>query len=555
MPDKCSTCTVGCPSGETVQTNLTVSKTYGSAGDVELLKKTKGTKLETNVQLLSLEDGTFCLNHALRQRQIFGDQILADSYHALTHGQTDHVPEDLMWALNGYGFVAANGQADNQVHHALLEHEDNKLNVDPSFTMLRILLTDVCNLACDYCKVIKLIDKPDSTPTEKARLEEVIRFFFTNSEPKEPKLIHITGGEPTLFFEQVKFIISMKEKYARPGEFCWFVMGTNAVLIDEKKARYLAEHDVKCIVSMDGPEEIHDVLRFNQGGRGSWKNVDRGIRQLKKAGAEVSLSMVLGKHNILKAKEIIQLFLDEYQPTGMGVNFMKPPTPKQKSYDFLIDEELYANVLYDVHKDFRDQGLFLELIYRHLEPFVKQEYRYHDCGAAGGNNLNIDAKGKIGPCKSFLLMDKLAMQDINAEAYKQTVVEKWRKRSPIYYQHCDGCAARGMCGNGCAYDAYVHTQDEMTIDTRSCKYTKMFNLLFIEDLYAQVRPKEPQPGWWCIPSRQDRLALLGKVRAQPDSLSYSIGHHTHASNQQALPGEVHALADTLDFEEIRILHS
>jgi radical SAM protein with 4Fe4S-binding SPASM domain len=260
--------------------------------------------------------------------------------------------------------------------------------------------------------------------------------------------------------------------------------------------------------------------------------------------------MVLGAHNIEQSSDIISFFMDEYQPTGLGVNYMKPPTPDQADYAFLIDEKSYAEQIYAIHRQFRDRGLFLELVYRHLEPFVKQEYRFHDCGAAGGNNLNVDAKGNIGPCKSFLLMGKLALGELDATEYKRTVIEKWRKRSPIFYKACEGCSARGMCGNGCAYDAFVHTRNEMAIDARSCRYTRYFNQLFLEDLYQRVRPAGGG-DWWCVPSQEDRLALLGQVRAIPNSLSYSIGHHTHSSNQGALPAETRTRADQMGMERCR----
>jgi radical SAM protein with 4Fe4S-binding SPASM domain len=278
---------------------------------------------------------------------------------------------------------------------------------------------------------------------------------------------------------------------------------------------------------MDGPEEIHDTLRRNWAGRGSWKDVDRGILKLKQAGAEVSLSMVLGKHSIDRAKETIQWFLDRYQPTGMGVNFMKPPTPQQKNYDQLIDEGYYSEIMYDIHRQFRDRGLFLELVFRKLQPFVEQRYRYHDCGAAGGTNLNIDAKGNIGPCKSFLIMKRLALGTLSAAEYSSQVIAQWRKRSPVYYHYCDNCNARGMCGNGCAYDAHVNSGNEMAVDSRSCRYTKGFHQLFIKDLYELTYPEKiGQESDWKYVSRDIRERLLGDVRARPHTLSYSIGHQT-----------------------------
>jgi len=394
--------------------------------------------------LLDLGDGAWCLNHALRQQQIYGGLILRDAYEDLLNG---HLPNsaELTQSLQSCGFVAPPGQPPEAFHRSLMATEDAKAEVHPSFTLLRILLTDVCNLSCSYCKVIPNVLAPQAQPTSDDRLAEVVQFFFTHSEPGRPKIIHVTGGEPTLFFEQVRHIVDLKHRLERPGENCWIVLGTNATLIRDHHAAFLGQNDVKCIVSMDGPEEIHDKLRRNHGDRGSWRMVDAGVRRLMKAGAEVSLSMVLGQHNLDRAEEIIGWFLDEYQPTGLGVNFMKPPTPDQADYDQLIGPDAYADRMYGVHKAFRDRGLFLELIYRKLAPFVEQRYRFHDCGAAGGTNLNVDAKGNVGPCKSFLVMDRLAMRTLDIDAYRSAVVSEWRKRSPIYYTHTATVARHAEC--------------------------------------------------------------------------------------------------------------
>ncbi|MGE7433983.1 radical SAM protein [Kitasatospora sp. NPDC001175] len=485
-----------------------------------------GPQAETNTQLLYLGGGAWCLNNALRQEQLYGGRILRDTFEDI---QADRQPADpvLAQAMQTHGFVTPAGGHAETFHRSLMRQEDSKTEMEVSFTLLRILLTDVCNLSCSYCKVIPNVLAPQAEPTDADRLAEVIQFFFTHSEVDRPKIIHITGGEPTLFFHQVRHIVETAERAARPGENFWFVIGTNATLIRERQAAFLAEHDVKCIVSMDGPAQVHDALRRNHGGRGSWRMVDAGVRQLRKAGAEVSLSMVLGQHNLDRSEEIIRWFLDTYQPTGLGVNFMKPPTPDQKDFDQLVDPDRYADRMYGIHQTFRDRGLFLELVYRKLQPFVQQRYRFHDCGAAGGTNLNVDAKGNVGPCKSFLVMDRLSMRQLDVEAYRSTIVDKWRKRSPIYYTHCDGCQARGMCGNGCAYDAMVHTGDEMAIDLRSCQYTKRFNRLFIDDLFQQVRPRGSiNDTWWHRPSQTERQLLFGEVSARPRTLSYSIGHQT-----------------------------
>ncbi|MFC8275455.1 radical SAM protein [Streptomyces sp. NPDC057271] len=483
-------------------------------------------ELENDVQLVDLGDGAYCLTHALRHRQIFGGEDLRGTVDALA---ADGAVDDSVFALmKAEGFVSGRGEDKNAVRASLAAQEAERVARDPDFSLLRVLLTDFCNLKCDYCKVVQNVEAPQKAPTGTARLTEVVEYFFANSRPDRPKIIHCTGGEPTLHWPELEHLLEERRRLARPDENCWVVVGTNATLITADRARTLARHGAKCIVSMDGPAEIHDLLRPNHADRGSWAQVDRGIRILREHGVEVSISAVFGSHNLPRADEIIEWFMAEYQPTGLGVNFMKPPTPEQQGYPYLIDGVDYAQTLYDIHRKWRDQGLFLELVHRKLEPFVKGHYRFHDCGAAAGANLNLDAKGKVGPCKSFLVMDRLALSELDGTAYSDSVLSRWRMRSPIYYTHCDGCSARGMCGNGCAYDAYVAHGDEMSIDRRSCEYTKRFNELMLRDLFELSGGSErvEREGAYAV-TQQERDLVMGAVAAVPGTLSYSIGHHTH----------------------------
>ncbi len=478
---------------------------------------------EGDVQLVHLGDNHYCLNHALRQEQIYGNVALKRAFDAICRGQTDG-DANLMRTLFRHGFVVENAKTVAKMKERLIQHEDQKL-VAPkrSFRLLRILLTDICNLACAYCKVVQNVDSAIQTPTDPQRLEEVIRFFFEHSEERAPKIVHITGGEPTIYRNRIADIARLTQRYRRHQENVWIVLGTNATLVTDADARFFADNDIKCIVSMDGPQSIHDTLRQNHSGHGSWKKVDEGLSRLKAAGVEVSISIVVGTHNIQHLRAIIEELIDRYAPTGFGVNFMKAPTPSAQDFEYLVTPKRYAEQLYDIHRSFRDYGVFLELVYRRVEPFVDQTYRFHDCGAAQGANLNVDAKGNIGPCKSFLVMNRLALSDLDAAAYQNAVIAKWRRRSPIYYDSCNGCPARGMCGNGCAYEAFIASGDDMNIDVRSCEYTQHFNQLFIADLYQSIKTKLETQDWHLV-SQTERKVIAGKVSAIENSLSYSIGH-------------------------------
>lgn len=477
-------------------------------------------KFEYGVDLIQLADNIYCLNNAYRQTQIFGNRKLKEYFEKVCKNNSVNADVYNMFLQNNF---LTDKPAD--AYKQKLLQDSLIYSAKPEFNLLRILLTDVCNLNCDYCKVVKLIDTPSAKPTKQERLEEAIKFFFENSIPYEPKIIHITGGEPTLFFDSIKQIVQYKKKYMHPNENCWVVVGTNAIAITPDKAKFFADNNIKCIVSMDGPEHTHNLLRKNHAGQGTWATVDKNIKLLQSYGVEISISAVMGKHTIYNADENISFLVNEYNPTGLGINFMKPPTTNSADYEYLIDEKLYAETMYKLHQNYRNRGVFFELIFRHLEPFVQQTFRFHDCGAAASKNLNIDAKGNIGPCKSFLLLNKMAMKDINIQEYIDIVSTNWEKRSPIHFAPCQNCPCIGICGNGCAYDAFINNSDMLAIDTRGCKYVKYFYKLFLQDLYEISRKTHSGQDIF-IPTQSDRLQMLGNVREIQNSLSYSIGHQT-----------------------------
>ena len=123
-------------------------------------------------------------------------------------------------------------------------------------------------------------------------------------------------------------------------------------------------------------------------------------------------------------------------------------------------------------------------------------------------------------------MDKLAMKKVDITEYKNTISKDWRKRSPIFYSFCEGCDAIAICGNGCAYDAFVNAGDEMNIDHRSCQYTQQFFGLFLKDLFSQIKPLKSNSDWWHLATQEERDKVLGNVAEVENSLSYSIGHQT-----------------------------
>ncbi|MFW6262511.1 MAG: anaerobic sulfatase maturase [Thermotogota bacterium] len=89
------------------------------------------------------------------------------------------------------------------------------------------------------------------------------------------------GGEPLLagkdFFKKA---VELEVKYGK-GRKILNTLQTNATLIDEDWCRFFANNNLLLGVSIDGPEELHNVYRKGTEGD-SFKRVMTGIEQLKR---------------------------------------------------------------------------------------------------------------------------------------------------------------------------------------------------------------------------------------------------------------------------------
>jgi len=139
-------------------------------------------------------------------------------------------------------------------------------------------------------------------------LENYIIQHFAAS-PDETILFSWHGGEPTLlgvdFFRRV---VKLQRRHCPPGRSFANGMQTNATLIDEEWARFLAGAGFAVGVSMDGPRGEHDRFRRTRGGGPSFDRVRRGYEILKKHGVSPEILCVVNADNARRPLDVYRFF-------------------------------------------------------------------------------------------------------------------------------------------------------------------------------------------------------------------------------------------------------
>lgn len=159
------------------------------------------------------------------------------------------------------------------------------------FHLLAKPVGPLCNLDCTYCfytEKAELFPAGDDFRMPDAVLEAYIRKNIAEQDVPEVEFAW-QGGEPTLagldFFRKA---IRMEEKYAG-GKHISNTLQTNATFLDDEWCVFLARHGFLVGVSLDGPQDIHDLYRKDRKGRPSFNDTMHGIRLLQKHRVEFNI--------------------------------------------------------------------------------------------------------------------------------------------------------------------------------------------------------------------------------------------------------------------------
>lgn len=179
-----------------------------------------------------------------------------------------------------------------------------------------------CNLRCDYCFYLDRAALYPGTAAHRMSDEVLRRVISSYLATEQPQYAFgWQGGEPALmgaaFFRRAA---ELQQRYGRPGAVVANGLQTNATLLDDELCAVLAQYRFLAGVSLDGPQEIHDLHRKASGGQGSHAMVLRGMEVLRRHGVEFNVLTLVTAANEARAAEVyhylreLGVFYHQYIP-------------------------------------------------------------------------------------------------------------------------------------------------------------------------------------------------------------------------------------------------
>jgi len=357
----------------------------------------------------------------------------------------------------------------------------------------------LCNLNCSYCYYLDksiLFSNAGITRMKEDLLGVYIRSHIQASTgPVIAFSWH--GGEPLLagkdFYRRA---VALQKKWCPPGKRIINGIQTNGTLIDEEWCKFLAEENFMVGISLDGPEELHNTLRLEKDGSGTFRKVLHGFDLLVLHDVAPEILCVVHSGNSPYPLNVYRFFRQ------LGVTYISfIPLAEQHSgggaTEGSVDPEVWGEFLCTVFDEWlsKDIGkIKVQIIEEALRTAFNQEHTLCIFKPVCGGVPVVEYNGDFYSCDHFVNPEhwignlKSASVSELLDSEKQAVFGR-AKRDTLPDQ-CLKCEVLSMCNGECPKNRFSFAQDgEPGLNYLCGGYRKFFNHCrpFIQKVSAVYR--------------------------------------------------------------------
>ena len=435
--------------------------------------------------VIKIESGVYALFNSLWLRVIFFDEGLLPLVNALINNiEQDEALSLLKPNLRSEGEKLLLKMSSQKFFGH--EEDQNKLTEiretleSQKISIMYIIVTSTCNLACKYCYLSEALNQENSRSMDEVTASKAIDMFsriVKNDRVEKPEIIFY-GGEPLLDTKLMEFALNYASTII-PN--CRFTLNTNGTVINEHSIRLLKHYDVEVSLSIDGPKDIHNRFRIDRSGKGTFSKAITGYKKLQKNNVRVGISCTITPENVNRLEEITNWLIDELNISSLGFNLMIGKVNDTKC------EEVYSNnaakALIECFKIARDAGVYEERVMRRVNSLSDGQLSLNDCGGCG-QQIVVTPTGQIGVCQAFMNMgDNFIPIDEVEDPSHHELWAQWRRRSPFNIHECLDCEVLGICGGGCPYNSLIKYGNFMAPDLVHCIHAKETLHFLLKDLW------------------------------------------------------------------------
>ncbi len=326
-----------------------------------------------------------------------------------------------------------------------------------------------CNMRCKYCfykDEAANREVPSYGMMKPGVLEAVIKRSLSFAEGS--CTFAFQGGEPTLAgLDFYRRAVELEQTWNVNRVRIENAIQTNGYLIDEEWAEFFAKNSFLVGISLDGPKEIHDLLRVDAGGNGTFSKVMHAIQLFKKHKVEFNILTVVTAWTCKRVQKILGFFERNDLNFQQYIPCLDPIGEERGQHQHSLTPELYEKFLKDL----------FDFWYRNAMSGRKGFNRYFDnllmmlngqapeaCGMSGicGRQYVVEADGSVYPC-DFYALDKWKLGNLVSDTFEEIENKRNELRfieiSRNVHPDCINCKWIRLCRGGCRRDREPFTEN------------------------------------------------------------------------------------------------
>ena len=331
----------------------------------------------------------------------------------------------------------------------------------PVLKAMCLHVAHTCNLNCQYC-----FASQGQYHGERALMsfevgKQALDFLIAQSGSRVNLEVDFFGGEPLMNWDVVKQLVEYARSVEKErGKNFRFTLTTNGMLIDDDVIDFANREMSNVVLSLDGRKEIHDRLRVDYAGNGSYERIVPKFQKLVEARGNKNYYMrgTFTHANPDFTKDLFHMADLGFTELSMEPVVCAPEDPAAltaEDLEIVKDQyELLAKDMLRREKEGKPITFYHYMLDLTGGPCIYK--RISGCGS-GTEYMAVTPWGDLYPCHQFVGEEAYKLGDIWNGVTNTALREEFRSCNAYARPECNDCWAKLYCSGGCAANAFHAT--------------------------------------------------------------------------------------------------
>ncbi len=381
---------------------------------------------------------------------------------------------DILKCIDDVSALKAGSQLFSEDIYA--DKADVLKNKNSGIKALCLHVAHTCNLNCSYCFAAQGKYQGERALMSFEVGKRALDFLIENSGNRKNLEVDFFGGEPLMNFDVVKKLVeyarSIEKEHSKNFRF---TLTTNGVLIDDDVIDFCNREMNNVVLSLDGRKEVHDRLRKDYKGNGSYDLIVPKFQKFveKRGDKSYYIRGTYTHKNTDFTNDIFHMADLGFKELSMEPVVCAPGEEYALTEDDLPvlfkQYEILAKEMLKRDSENRGFTFYHYMIDLSNGPCIYK--RISGCGS-GTEYLAVTPWGELFPCHQFVGDEKYSMGNIYDGVTNTKMRDRFKKCNVYSRPECADCWAKLYCSGGCAANAYHATGDILGVYDYGCKLFK-----------------------------------------------------------------------------------